>query len=390
MPEPPKLLDRLRQAIRVRHYSIRTEEAYVQWSRRFILFHHKRHPSSMGADEVNAFLTHLAVEDNVSVSTQNQALSALVFLYKNVLDDPLPWLSDVVRARRPRRLPIVLTRDDVRRILAELEGRPKLIAAILYGTGLRLLEALRLRVKDIDFVTRIILVREGKGDVDRRTMLPRPVIEPLHEHLIGVRRLHEADLEAGLGEVWLPHALGRKYPNAGKEWGWQYVFPASYRSTDPRSGIIRRHHLDESTVQKAVRRAVLGAGVKGPVGCHTFRHCFATPSSRRRLRHSNDPGASRSPRRENDDDLHARLEQRWRTGRAQPAGESVTGKSALAPQRYQDFENPANHPPGAHGQGFHPPVAAGIRGNIGSATTDPVQRNPACRARAIHPQSGEQ
>jgi len=230
----------------------------------------------MGADEVNAFLTHLAVEDNVSVSTQNQALSALVFLYKNVLDDPLPWLSDVVRARRPRRLPIVLTRDDVRGILAELEGRPKLIAAILYGTGLRLLEALRLRVKDIDFVTRIILVREGKGDVDRRTMLPRPVIEPLHEHLIGVRGLHEADLEAGLGDVWLPHALGRKYPNAGKEWGWQYVFPASYRSTDPRSGIIRRHHLDESTVQKAVRRAVLGAGVKGPVGCHTFRHCFAT------------------------------------------------------------------------------------------------------------------
>jgi integron integrase len=276
MPEPPKLLDRLRQAIRVRHYSIRTEEAYVQWSRRFILFHHKRHPSSMGADEVNAFLTHLAVEESVSVSTQNQALSALVFLYKNVLDDPLPWLSDVVRARRPRRLPIVLTRDDVRRILAELEGRPKLIAAILYGTGLRLLEALRLRVKDIDFVTRIILVREGKGDVDRRTMLPRPVIEPLHEHLIGVRRLHEADLEAGLGEVWLPHALGRKYPNAGKEWGWQYAFPASYRSTDPRSGIIRRHHLDESTVQKAVRRGVLGAGVKGPVGCHTLRHCFAT------------------------------------------------------------------------------------------------------------------
>ena len=202
--------------------------------------------------------------------------SAPIFLDKNVLDDPLPWLSDVVRARRPRRLPIVLTGDDVRRILAELEGRPKLIAAILYGTGLRLLEALRLRVKDIDFVTRIILVREGKGDVDRRTMLPRPVIEPLHEHLIGVRRLHEADLEAGLGEVWLPHALGRKYPNAGKEWGWQYAFPASYRSTDPRSGIIRRHHLDESTVQKAVRRGVLGAGVKGPVGCHTFRHCFAT------------------------------------------------------------------------------------------------------------------
>jgi len=230
----------------------------------------------MGADEVNAFLTHLAVKESVSVSTQNQALSALVFLYKNVLDDPLPWLSDVVRARRPRRLPIVLTRDDVRRILAELEGRPKLIAAILYGTGLRLLEALRLRVKDIDFVTRIILVREGKGDVDRRTMLPRPVIEPLQEHLIGVRRLHEADLDAGLGEVWFPHALGRKYPNAGKEWGWQYAFPASYRSSDPRSGIIRRHHLDESTVQKAIRRGVLGAGVKGPVGCHTLRHCFAT------------------------------------------------------------------------------------------------------------------
>jgi len=227
-----------------------------------------------------------------------------------------------------------------------------LIAAILYGTGLRLLEALRLRVKDIDFVTRIILVREGKGDVDRRTMLPRPVIEPLHEHLIGVRRLHEADLEAGLGEVWLPHALGRKYPNAGKEWGWQYAFPASYRSTDPRSGIIRRHHLDESTVQKAVRRAVLGAGVKGPVGCHTFRHGFATHLLEDGYEIRTIQGLLWSPRSENDDDLHARFEQRWRTGRGQFAGESVTGKSALAPPRYQDFENPANHPLERTGKDF--------------------------------------
>ncbi len=276
MTEPPRLLDRVRQAIRVRHYSIRTEEAYVQWSRRFILFHHKRHPSSMGAEEVNAFLTHLAVEEHVSASTQNQALSAILFLYKNVLDDPLPWLSDVVRARRPRRLPVVLSRDDVRRVLAELEGTPKLVASLLYGTGLRLLEGLRLRVKDFNFVTRIIVVREGKGDVDRRTMLPRPVVEPLQEHLTRVRRLHEADLQDGVGAVWLPQALERKYPNAAKEWGWQYAFPASYRSADPRSGTIRRHHLDESTVQKAVRGAVLRSGVNGPVGCHTLRHCFAT------------------------------------------------------------------------------------------------------------------
>ena len=235
---PPRLLDRLREAIRVRHYSIRTEESYVGWARRFILFHNKSHPSSMGAVEVNAFLTHLAVNDNVSASTQNQALSAILFLYKHVLDDPLPWLSDVVRADRPRRLPLVLSRDDVRRILAGLDETPKLVASFLYGTGVRLMEALRLRVKDVDFASRIVVVREGKGDVDRRTMLPLPLIDPLQDHLANVVQTHEADLAAGLGRVWLPHALERKYPNAAKEWGWQYVFPRllTTRTGVPASG----------------------------------------------------------------------------------------------------------------------------------------------------------
>ncbi len=271
-----RLLDRVREAIRVRHHSIRTEEAYVQWARRFILFHNKRHPSSMGAEEVNAYLTHLAVAQNVSASTQNQALSAILFLYRNVLDDPLPWLSEIVRSGRPRRLPVVLTKDEVRAILAEMDGRPKLVASLLYGTGMRLLEGLRLRVKDLDFVTRIIVIRDGKGQKDRRTMLPRPLAVPLEEQLVRVRNLHARDLEAGFGEVWLPSALERKYPNAGREWCWQYIFPAAHRSRDPRGGAVRRHHLDESTIQKAVRDAMRRAGTAKPATCHSFRHSFAT------------------------------------------------------------------------------------------------------------------
>ncbi len=276
MPEPPRLLDRVRDAIRVRHYSIRTEDAYVGWAKRFILFHGKKHPSAMGAEEVNAFLTHLAVEGKVSASTQAQALSALLFLYRHVLDDRLPWLDDIVRARKPKRLPVVLARDEVRCIFAELTGPPRLVAALLYGAGLRLMEALRLRVKDLDFIARLIVVRDGKGQKDRRTMLPPSLIDSLRDHLEVVRRLHAADLAEGYGEVWLPHALDRKYPGAGRQWGWQYVFPAAGRSRDPRDGSVRRHHLEDSGIQKAVRAAVGRTEIVKPVGCHTFRHSFAT------------------------------------------------------------------------------------------------------------------
>jgi len=266
----------MRDAIRVRHYSIRTEEAYLQWARRFILFHQKRHPSSMGADEVNAFLTNLAVQQNVSASTQGQALSAILFLYRDVLAEPLPWLDDIVRARKPRRPPVVLSRDEVRAVLGELDGTPKLVATLLYGTGMRLLEGLRLRVKDLDFAARIIVVRDGKGGKDRRTMFPKPLLDPLESHLAGVRRIHEKDLEEGFGEVWLPHALERKYPNAGREWMWQYVFPAGNRSRDPRSERMRRHHLDESTIQKAMKAALRKTKIAKPASCHTLRHSFAT------------------------------------------------------------------------------------------------------------------
>lgn len=272
----PRLLDRLRDAIRVRHYSIRTEEAYVHWSRRFILFHNKRHPASMGAVQVNEFLTHLAVNGNVSASTQNQALSAILFLYRHVLDDPLPWLDDLVRVSRARRPPVVLTRDEVRAILGELQGIPRLIATLLYGTGLRLLEGLRLRVKDIDFTARLIVVRDGKREKDRRTMLPKPLTEPIQRQLQEVRGVHAADLAAGFGDVWLPYALARKYPNAGREWAWQYAFPAIHRSRDPRDGETRRHHVDESTIQKAVKQALRRTGIAKAASCHTFRHSFAT------------------------------------------------------------------------------------------------------------------
>jgi integron integrase len=274
--QPPKLLDRVRDAIRVRHYSRRTEDAYVAWIRRYILFHGKTHPSAMGAEHVNAFLTHLAVDCDVAASTQGQALSAIFFLYRNVLEEEIGWVDDVVRARRPARLPVVLAREEVRMLLGRMSGVTKLVAAMLYGSGMRLLEALRLRVKDVDFLAGEIVIREAKGRKDRRTMLPMALAGPLQQQIERARRLHEADLGAGHGDVWLPHALGVKYPNAGREFAWQYVFPARSLSVDPRSGVTRRHHLDESTVQKAVKAAVREAGLDRQVGCHTLRHTFAT------------------------------------------------------------------------------------------------------------------
>lgn len=276
MTQAPKLLDRVRERIRFKHYSIRTEDSYVQWMRRFILFHGKRHPAEMGAVEVEAFLTHLAVEGNVAASTQNQARSALLFLYKEVLGSELPWLNNVEQAKKPRRLPVVLTEDEVRAVLASLDGVHWLVAALLYGAGLRLMEALRLRVQDVDFKRREILVRNGKGFKDRVTMLPARVAGRLQSHLVAVRLLHEKDLAEGLGEVHLPYALDRKYPNAGRSWGWQYVFPSGNRSVDPRTGKTRRHHLDEQTIQRAVKQAVRTVGVVKPATPHTLRHSFAT------------------------------------------------------------------------------------------------------------------
>jgi len=269
-------LDSVRNKIRLKHYSIRTEESYVQWVKRFILFHGKRHPGEMGAPEVEAFLTHLAVDGNVSASTQNQARSALLFLYKQVLVQELPWLDNVEQAQKPRRLPTVLDNDEVRALLGQLQGVHWLVASLLYGSGLRLMEVLRMRVKDIDLKRGEILVREGKGFKDRVTMLPKVVVEPLRGHLLQVKHLHEQDLASGGGEVFLPYALERKYPNAGKEWGWQYVFPSASLSIDPRSGKVRRHYLADETIQRAVKAACRRAGISKPATPHTLRHSFAT------------------------------------------------------------------------------------------------------------------
>ena len=274
--QSPKLLDRVRERIRYKHYSLRTEESYVQWIRRFVIFHGKRHPSEMGAPEVEAFLTSLAVEGNVAASTQNQARSALLFLYKEVLGSELPWLNNVEQAKKPRRLPVVLTEEEVRSVLGSLEGVVWLAAALLYGAGLRLMECMRLRVQDIDFKRREILVRDGKGFKDRVTMLPAKVASSLQQHLEKVKALHAADLAEGFGEVYLPYALERKYLDAAKSWGWQYVFPAGKRSVDPRSGKTRRHHLDEQMIQRAVKQAVRNTGIVKAATPHTLRHSFAT------------------------------------------------------------------------------------------------------------------
>ncbi len=272
----PRLLDRVRSALRARHYSRRTEKAYVDWIRRFILFHGKRHPTDMGADEVTRFLSHLAVAGRVSASTQNQALAAILFLYGCVLEQKLPWLDDIVRAKRPVRLPIVLTREEVRALLAELSQPERLIAALLYGAGLRLLECLQLRVKDLDFARRQITVRSGKGNKDRATVLPSSLAAELRGHLDAGRRAHDDDKVHGGGWVLLPDALAAKFPNAGCEWIWQYVFPATRRFIERRTGRLHRHHLHESAVQKAVKIAALKAGLTKRVTCHTLRHSFAT------------------------------------------------------------------------------------------------------------------
>ncbi len=246
------------------------------WIRRYIVFHGKRHPSVLGGAEVNQFLTHLAVEKHVSASTQNQALSALLFLYRAVLDDPLPWLNGIVRAQRPLRVPVVLTVDEARAVLGNMHGNTALVAQLLYGSGLRLLEGLRLRVKDLDFGRKEIVVRDPKGGRDRRTMLPERVAAELHEHLVEVRATHEEDLASGFGKVWLPTALEQKFPQAAIEWRWQWVFPASRRWRDEETGRESRHHLHETAVQRAVRAAAEAAGIVKRVGCHTFRHSFAT------------------------------------------------------------------------------------------------------------------
>lgn len=274
--EKKRLLVRMRDAIRTRHYSLRTEQSYTQWVRRFILFHNKRHPENMGEKEISSFLTDLAVNRKVAASTQNQALSALLFLYKHVLDQKLDWLEDVVRAKRPRRLPVVLTQAEIGTLLDNMTGVNGLIAKLIYGTGMRKMECLRLRVMDIDFDYGQIHVRSGKGNKDRITLLPDCLGIPLRSQLERVTRVHNKDLEEGYGEVELPFALDRKYPNAGWDWKWQYVFPATKRSVDPLTGVIRRHHWYDTNVSRAIRQSVHSSRINKQVGVHTLRHSFAT------------------------------------------------------------------------------------------------------------------
>jgi integron integrase len=277
MPSPtPRLMDRMGEALRARHYSRRTEQTYCQWVRRYLRFHGMRHPSEMGEAEINAFLTHLAVEGHVSSSTQTQALSALLFLYRHVLAVPVGDLGEVVRARKPKRLPVVLTSEEVRDLLAQLDGDRWLVASLMYGSGLRLMECLRLRVLDLDFDRGELTVRDGKGGKDRITMLPRALEDPLKTHLRQVRAVHERDLAAGWGRVRMPDALERKYPNASAQWGWQWVFPQQRRWHDPSTGRQGRHHLHETIVQRSVKEAVQRAGIAKHASSHTLRHSFAT------------------------------------------------------------------------------------------------------------------
>ena len=274
--KPKRLLDQVRDVMRLKHYSLRTERSYCDWIERFIRFHRMRHPREMSEAEVSAFLTHLARDGQVAASTQNQALSAILFLYQQVLRQEIGWLDNVERASRPARLPVVLTRDEAKRILHHLHGTFRLMAELLYGSGLRLMECVQLRTKDIDFAYAKIVVCDGKGAKDRVTMLPVTLAAPLERHLQKVRAQHEQDLEDGFGEVYLPHALGRKYRNAGREWAWQFVFPSARISTDPRTGERRRHHVEESSLQLAMKKAVRASGVNKPASCHTLRHSFAT------------------------------------------------------------------------------------------------------------------
>jgi integron integrase len=276
MNEPSRLLDKLRHQIRLRHYSYRTELTYVGWVKRYILFHGKKHPVTMGGPEVEAWLSHLAIERKVAAATQAQALASVLFLYKQVLKIDLPWLNNVVRSTQPRRLPVVLTQAEARAVIGHLQGVHWLIAGLLYGSGLRVLEALRLRIKDVDLKIQQLIVRDGKGGKDRVTVLPAALLGPLEVHLARVREQHELAIAGGYGGVELPHALTRKYPRAHLEWAWQYVFPSANASVDPRSGARRRHHMLEATIQRATRAAAMRAGILKPVSPHTFRHSFAT------------------------------------------------------------------------------------------------------------------
>lgn len=275
-PRPIGLMEEAQRRLRVNHYSLRTEKAYLGWIRRFINESGRRHPKSLGGAEVEAFLSRLAVEGQVSPSTQNQALSALLFLYRDVLAVELPWMENVVRAKRARKLPVVLSRAEVQRLLAQVEGRSWLMASLLYGSGLRLLEMLRLRVKDVDFDRAEITVRDGKGAKDRRTMVPAALVQPLQAEIERARALHSMDLAAGFGAVWLPHAIARKYRNAQFEFGWQFVFPAMRRSLDPRDDAERRHHVDDAVLSRSLKKAARLAGIDKPVTAHTLRHSFAT------------------------------------------------------------------------------------------------------------------
>ncbi|NOZ60243.1 MAG: integron integrase [Calditrichaeota bacterium] len=271
----PKLLDQLRSTIRTKHYSYRTEQTYVYWVKRFILYHGKRHPQTMSENEISQFINYLATKENVSASTQNQALCSIIFLYKNVLHQEIGDVK-ILWAKKPRHLPVVFTKEEAKKVLAEIKGINRLMANLLYGAGLRLSECLQLRVCDIDFEYKQITVRSAKGNVDRKTMLPEKITEPLKAHIKKVEKLHEKDLREGYGAVYLPYALRKKYPNADKEWKWQFVFPATKISTDPRTGIMRRHHIYETVLQKAVKTAIKRAGITKHAGCHTFRHSFAT------------------------------------------------------------------------------------------------------------------
>ncbi len=270
------LLRKVREIIRVKHYSLRTEESYSYWIREFLKFHYNRNPLYLKEPDLSRFLTYLAVQRKTAASTQNQATSALLFLYREVLQQDLEWIHNIERAKTSFRIPIVFSRDEVRSILQQMEGTKWLMASLLYGCGLRLMECLRLRVKDIDFASRQIVVRDGKGGRDRVTILPESLNQPLQKHLDRVRTLHDSDLQEGFGTVYLPFALERKYRNAEKEWCWQYVFPSSKRSLDPRSHNTRRHHVDEAVLQRAVKNAIRLTGIQKLGSCHTFRHSFAT------------------------------------------------------------------------------------------------------------------
>lgn len=272
----PKLLDEVRNVMRTKHYSLRTEQTYINWIKQYIIFNQKRHPAELGAREVTNFLSHLAVDRHVAASTQNQALAAILFLYRHVLKLELPWLEDVQRAKKPSRVPLVFTHEEVKLVLAQLTHTNWLMASLLYGSGLRLMECLRLRIKDLDFDYQQILVRDGKGGKDRRTIMPSTLVGALKQHRDRVKALHDRDLRNGLGSVFLPYALDRKYPSASRDWRWQYLFPSANISRDPRSGELRRHHVGESVLQRAIKSALRAAGISKPGSCHTLRHSFAT------------------------------------------------------------------------------------------------------------------